>query len=115
MYQRLQKLLRGKTIERTPEAQQRVDQQTAQLTLYHFPACPFCHVVRRQITRLALKIELRDIQQSRVWHKELLRGGGKEQVPCLRIQEGEKTRWMYESAEIVGYLKKRFDEKQQKP
>ncbi len=31
------------------------------------------------------------------------------QVPCLRIEEGERVRWLYESADIIAYLKKRLD------
>ncbi|WP_141710024.1 glutathione S-transferase N-terminal domain-containing protein, partial [Vibrio splendidus] len=29
-------------------------------------------------------------------------------VPCLRIEKGGKTEWMYESSDIVTYLEKQF-------
>ncbi len=29
-------------------------------------------------------------------------------MPCLRIEEGDKTVWMYESNVIINYLDKRF-------
>jgi len=29
-------------------------------------------------------------------------------VPCLRIEEGDKTVWMYESKVIIDYLNQRF-------
>ena len=37
---------------------------------------------------------------------DLLAGGGKDQVPCLRIEnENGDVRWLYESIDIVRYLK----------
>ena len=40
---------------------------------------------------------------------ELIRGGGKSQVPCLRIDHpGGTTQWMYESTDIIAYLRRRF-------
>ena len=37
--------------------------------------------------------------------QELISGGGKSQVPCLRIQntEGEVS-WLYESDDIIDYM-----------
>ena len=37
-------------------------------------------------------------------HLELLKGGGKGQVPCLRIESEGQVEWMYESDEIINYL-----------
>lgn len=35
----------------------------------------------------------------------LLHGGGKTQVPCLRIEQADgSVEWMYESDDIIGYL-----------
>jgi len=37
---------------------------------------------------------------------ELIAGGGKSQVPCLRIEDEKgEVLWMYESIEIIRYLK----------
>jgi hypothetical protein len=37
---------------------------------------------------------------------DLNAGGGKSQVPCLRIdKEGGDVLWMYKSAEIIRYIK----------
>ena len=37
---------------------------------------------------------------------DLIAGGGKSQVPCLRIEnEAGNVRWMYESIDIIRYLK----------
>lgn len=36
----------------------------------------------------------------------LMQGGGKTQVPCLRIEQADGgVEWMYESDDIIQYLK----------
>jgi glutaredoxin len=98
-----------KSVQRDPEEQSSIDQQTANLTLYQYEACPFCVKVRRAMKRHGLTIETRDVKRSAVAKEELLAGGGDLKVPCLRIGEGESgSRWMYESGEIIGYLEGRF-------
>jgi len=94
---------------RSPEKQAAVDAQTKDLALYHFDTCPFCLRVRRAINKLQLCIELRNTHKDPRWQEELMAGGGKKTVPCLRIQSPEGSiHWMYESADIVAYLKERF-------
>ena len=52
---------------------------------------------------------LRDILSQPGYNAELIAGGGKNQVPCLRIEDDEGgVRWMYESIEIIQYLKTEF-------
>lgn len=107
------KLLRWLTgpepVARSAEAQARVDAETARLALYEFASCPYCVRVRRALKRLALDIERRDIWRDPARRDELVAGGGKEQVPCLRItDEDGGVHWMYESADIVRYLEERF-------
>jgi glutaredoxin len=98
-----------KPLARSADDQARVDEQTAKLALYHFQACPFCRKVRRDIRLLALQIEERDIKKQSGRRDELVAGGGKKQVPCLRIVEPDGTmRWMYESSAISRYLAERF-------
>lgn len=100
---------RAAPVERTPEQQAQVDLACNALTLYHFSTCPYCAKVHRALRRLALKIEERNIRHNPDWSDELRSGGGKTQVPCLRIEGPEgATRWMYESDDIVAYLKGRF-------
>ncbi len=37
---------------------------------------------------------------------ELISGGGKSQVPCLRIEaESGEIQWLYESNDIIRYLR----------
>jgi len=59
--------------------------------------------------KLSLKIEIRDAQNNEKFRQELAAQGGKIKVPCLRIEEGENQyTWMYESNDIIAYLKKHF-------
>lgn len=105
------KLTTPKSLERDPAEQARVDAETSQLALYQFPACPFCVKVRRTMKRLALNIELRNAQHEGEHRSALLEGGGKAQVPCLRIPHADgQVEWMYESGEIIRYLEERFGE-----
>jgi len=40
---------------------------------------------------------------------DLIAGGGKKQVPCLRIEdERGGVQWMYESRDIIRYLKRQL-------
>lgn len=94
-------------VARSEKEQAEVDKQTLSLRLYDMASCPFCIKVRREMTRLNLNIKVLNAQQAE--HREvLLAQGGKTQVPCLRIEEGNKTRWLYESSAINAYLNKHF-------
>lgn len=93
---------------RTLDEQLKVDSQCKAIILYESTFCPYCLKVRRCIERLELKIEMRTIGEAK-WADELVKYGGLFQVPCLRIQEkGQAVRWLYESEDIIGYLKQRF-------
>ncbi|MGZ3429474.1 MAG: glutaredoxin family protein, partial [Polyangia bacterium] len=96
-------------LARSADEQARTDEATRSLALYHFQACPYCRKARRDIRLLGLHIEERDIKRDRARKEELVAGGGKKQVPCLRIAEPDGTvRWMYESRDIARYLRGRF-------
>jgi len=77
------------------------------LALYHFSGCPFCSMVRANIERLGLDVELRDIFESAQYRDELIKARGRATVPVLLISSpnGEE-RWMPESRDIVSYLEK---------
>lgn len=90
--------------ERTPEQQAELEQAAENLTLFYFPSCPFCRKVLREMERLQLVIECRNIQQDRAAREALLVGGGRTTVPCLRIREGGHIHWLYESSDIVAFL-----------
>ncbi|MGB1931141.1 MAG: glutaredoxin family protein [Mariniblastus sp.] len=71
-----------------------------ELTLYHYPTCPFCKVVFDCLERLNLEIPMRDLNVDAGAREALIEIGGKGQVPCLII-DGKA---LYESADIVRWL-----------
>ena len=80
-----------------------------QYQLYYFATCPFCIKALLQLRLLGIKVPLKNIHRHRQYASELLEGGGKIQVPCLRIDDGQsQSRWLYESSDIVRYLKQRL-------
>ncbi|MBI2067138.1 MAG: glutathione S-transferase domain-containing protein [Deltaproteobacteria bacterium] len=96
-------------IERSAKEQAKVDQQTMQLALYQFKACPFCVKVRFTMKRLGLNIVTRDAQNNPLHKKELIEQGGQYMVPCLRIVKEDGTaQWLYESTDITRYLTEKF-------
>ncbi len=78
---------------------------TEHLTLYYSPSCFYCVRVQRAMERLRLTINGRDIQRDEGARMQLLTGGGRSTVPCLRIDSNGVISWMYESADIIRYLK----------
>ncbi len=78
------------------------------LALYHFEGCPFCSRVRSVLGRLALEVELRDIQRDPRRRAELVEATGRATVPCLRIEEAAAARWLHESTDIVRWLEGRY-------
>lgn len=100
-------LTRPKPLTRDATAQQEMDGKTEAFALYQFNACPFCVKVRREIRRHALNIELRDARHDEVHKQDLIEGGGRHKVPCLRVRNpGGDDTWLYESNDIIAYLKK---------
>lgn len=105
----LERLSAPMGLVRAPEAQADVDRQCDDLALYQFRSCPFCIKVRQEMRRLSLNIEKRDAQNDATHREALLQGGGKPMVPCLRIRDEQgNSRWMYESGDIIEYLRGRF-------
>ncbi len=72
--------------------------------LFHFYVSPYAMRVRKAIYDLRLEIPMRDTLNDDAALEQLIREGGKDQVPCLRIETKEGVRWMYESRDIVRYL-----------
>ena len=85
------------------------------LILYQTATCPYCFRVRRALGKLGIRVESRNPGRNPSHRNQLLRGGGKLQVPCLRIRsEDGRERWLYESRDIIDYLQRRFA-RQRKP
>ncbi|MBR9869236.1 glutathione S-transferase N-terminal domain-containing protein [uncultured Amphritea sp.] len=103
-----------RAFKRDPEQQRELDLRTTHLSLYQYEACPFCVKVRRALRRNGLNIEIRDAKKVEQYRNELLQGGGKLKVPCLRIDEGQgNVSWMYESSDIIHYLEQTYIESNQ--
>lgn len=97
-------------IKRPAEAQLVINKQVASMSLYQYFACPFCIKTRRTVHRLNIPLEYRDAQPRGGEHRNTLeQQGGQIKVPCLRIDNGEETTWLYESNDIIAYLNQQFD------
>ena len=80
-----------------------------QLALYYFDGCPFCHMVRTNIDRLGIDVELRNIFSDSQYREDLVAARGRATVPVLRITSPDgEDRWMPESRDIVDYLQKTY-------
>ena len=80
--------------------------QLAGHQLYYLSTCPYCIIVRLALWWLGLRIPLKSIMLNPANNRDLVSGGGKSQVPCLRIEsDNGHVRWMYESIDIIRYLK----------
>lgn len=78
------------------------------LSLYRIPGCPFCILVEREIARLGVSVEIRDITRDPEHLRVLLAARGRRTTPVLRIQSGDSDVFMPESADIVAWLRERY-------
>ncbi|WP_371194751.1 glutathione S-transferase N-terminal domain-containing protein [Glaciecola sp. SC05] len=101
-------ITRGRKLKRSAQAQQQIEAELETLTLYQFFACPFCIKTRRAMYKMNLPITKRNVSQGSPYREELLQGGGKVQTPCLRIESTDGVQWLYDSNEIINYLRARF-------
>ena len=77
------------------------------LILYVKTGCPWCQKVLDFASEKGIEFELRNIKDVGVVD-ELIARGGKRQVPYL-VDQNNGTE-MYESADIIEYLRKRLTE-----
>lgn len=100
---------RPKGLVRPAALQANVDRQCQSLALYQYRTCPFCIKVRQEIRRLSLPIARMYVKKDGKNREELTHGGGQTKVPCLKItDEAGNSQWMYDSKEIIAYLRSRF-------
>jgi glutathione S-transferase len=78
---------------------------TESYQLFKYDSCPFCMRVRAFLQQEGLDIPLRDTMRDPAARRELIAGGGRGTVPCLRIESGTSVRWLYESLDIIEYLR----------
>ena len=76
------------------------------LALYYYDQCPFCQMVLSVLNKTQLEVEMRNTLTNPQNRQDLISGGGRSMVPCLRIeQDNGDVQWMYESRDIAQYLK----------
>ena len=75
-----------------------------ELVLYKFDSCPFCKKVQRFLKEHQIEVPMRDVLFDKEAKADLLRIGGKTQVPCLII-EGQP---LYESNDIIDWFKTHY-------
>lgn len=88
-----------------------------QLSLYYSLACPYCQRVLAAMDNMGFKPNYRQHMAGEITlcdrgqnkhRNDLVSGGGKATVPCLRIEREGKTEWMYESSDIIKFLQSNF-------
>jgi len=72
-------------------------------SLYYSQYCYFCQKGLMTLRNKSHSITLLDVSD-RSNHSQLVAGGGKGQVPCLRISQGQQHQWLYESNDIIEYI-----------
>ena len=75
-----------------------------QYSLYYYDSCPFCARVLRTLKGLKVDVELRDILADSKHRTALQKSTGRSTVPCLRIETGTDSQWMFESTDIIRFL-----------
>ena len=71
-----------------------IQNKVKNMTIYEFRACPFCVRVRRFMKKNNIIINTKDARRSKVFAQELIDGGGKLQVPCLKIGDSNNSEWL---------------------
>ena len=91
-----------------PDTFKAIEKLTVGLSLYHFYSCPFCARVHRALKKLGVALELRDVSQDVGRRAELISGGGRATVPCLRMEDPDDgaVTWMYESRDIIAWFER---------
>ena len=66
-------------------------------------------MVRRFLDAKNIELPFRDTLRDPSARAELIEGGGRATVPCLKItSDSGEVRWMYESMDIMRYLDGKF-------
>ncbi|MBN1869384.1 MAG: glutathione S-transferase N-terminal domain-containing protein [Candidatus Omnitrophica bacterium] len=71
------------------------------LELFHRPMCPYCRKVLNFVEENNIPLGLKDVSGNAEHYQELMKIGGKSQVPCLSIN----GKALYESDDIIQWLK----------
>lgn len=71
------------------------------LVLYYYEECPYCQKVLRFLKDSQISVTLKNTRTDSKAREELMKIGGKSQVPCLVIN----GKPLYESVDIIAWLK----------
>ena len=85
----------GQTLEKTSA-------KKPTLVLYYSPWCPYCKKVLNHLDKMGKTVPMINLQATPKAKQELIKIGGKGQVPCLII-DGKA---MYESSVIIKWFDK---------
>lgn len=78
--------------------------QGTKYSLYYYDSCPFCARVLRSLQGVNVKVELRNILSDSKHRTALQKATKRTTVPCLRIDNGSDSQWMFESMDIMRFL-----------
>ncbi|TFH85642.1 glutaredoxin [Billgrantia azerbaijanica] len=96
-------------VSRSTEEQARVDRECRRLALYQSRNSPESVQVRREIIRLGLDIEVRDVQLDPTHRQALEAQAERAEVPALRIAEDDgEEEWLFGAEAIRAYLRRHF-------
>ena len=80
-----------------------------QFALYYTEGCPYCQRVLKPVRTHQWPVDLRNVAHNIQDSQDLIEGGGRSTVPCLRITDDQgKVIWMYESLDILALLQRHF-------
>tara|TARA_R110000772_G_scaffold30532_11_gene75707 strand:+ start:2275 stop:2676 length:402 start_codon:yes stop_codon:yes gene_type:complete len=100
---------RPRPVVRTEQESRKLAKATSAMALYDYKGCSASRKARREIYRLSLEIERRDIGKCMIHQDNLLAEYGKLKAPCLRVEEKGVVIWLDEPEAIVHFLNERFD------
>jgi glutaredoxin 3 len=83
------------------------------LSLYTKATCPYCHKVIDFAQNNHVALDLKDIYLEPTNKQDLIERGGKRQVPYL--VDTDRQVEMYESDDIVAYLKSNYVDRGEAP
>ena len=78
--------------------------ENTQFSLYYYDSCPFCARVLSSLRNIKVNVELRNIASDPNHRNALHKATRRTTVPCLRIDNGKDSQWMFESMDIMRFL-----------
>lgn len=96
-------------ISRSEEESRKLAKATSGIALYDYKGCVASRRTRREIRRLNIDIERRDIGKCSIHQDKLLAEYGKLKAPCLRIEEKGEVQWIDKPEKILFFLHERFE------